>query len=620
VGPSIRAHLLTGYLGALTLLVVAWAVATMGAASLRANYAYTVTATDTLSNIVLQSSKLRDDEETGLRGYVLTGKREFLQPYTSAQSELPGLQRRADALVATAPDIRPSLLAQGRLSSAWDRWARGVLRDPTAYPRGAAALIAQQRAGKLLFDRYRAATDRIIRLLDQDRRQSFHDGMAALTHITLAFVALFAGAVGLLTLLGWRTMRAVVGPLQALGYAATAIGQGDLTRPVVITGPREFARLGRDMDGMRRRLDAREAALRASEERVRTVVTGAPLILFALDAAGVFTLSEGKALGTLGQTPGQVVGRSIFETSQDYPDVLDYIRRTLAGETVTYISRVGGGTWDNTLTPIRDEAGRITGLIGVTTDITERARAEEALRASKEDLERSNTELAQFAYIASHDLQEPLRTITSYLQLLKRRYRGRLDESADDFIDYAVDGATRMSRLIQDVLAYSRVGTRPKEFILTDSDTLVRAAVSDLRARIEETGARVVHDGLPTVWGDDAQLGQLFQNLIGNALKFRRPDAAPHVMISAERQGDAWTIRVRDNGIGIAPEQAERIFQIFQRLHTREEYEGTGIGLAVCKKIVERHGGRIWVESTPGQGTTFLFTVPALPDAARRAT
>ena len=616
---SIRVHLLAGYLCALTLLVVAWAVATMGAASLRANYAYTVTATDTLSNNVLQSSKLRDDEETGLPGYLLTGKQEFLQPYLSAQTDLPTLQRQADALVGTMSDARPSLLAQDRLSSAWGRWAQSALRDPVAYPRGSATLIAQQQAGKILFDRYRAATARIIRLLDQDRQQNFHDGLAALSRITLAFVALFASAVSLLTLLGWRTMRAVVGPLHALGHAATAIGRGDLTRPIVITGPREFAQLGRDMDGMRRRLDAREAALVASEERLRMVIGNAPLILFTLDPDGVYTMSEGAALAALGRERGDAVGRSVFDVYRDHPDLLDYTRQALAGTAVTFPSRVRGAVFDNHLVPLRDEHGRVISIIGVATDITERARAEAALDESRHELERSNTELALFAYIASHDLQEPLRTIASYLQLLKRRYRGKLDENADDFIDYAVDGATRMSRLIQDGLAYSRVGTRPKEFVPVDFGTLVRETLSDLRARIEETGARIVYDGLPIVWGDNAQLSQLFQNLIGNALKFRRPDAAPEVVVSAERRGDVWTIRVRDNGIGIAPEQAERIFQVFQRLHTREEYEGTGIGLAVCKKIVERHGGRLWVESTPGQGTTFLFTVPTPPSAGSQA-
>ncbi len=232
------------------------------------------------------------------------------------------------------------------------------------------------------------------------------------------------------------------------------------------------------------------------------------------------------------------------------------------------------------------------------------------------ELERSNGELQQFAYVASHDLQEPLRTVTSYLALLQRRYQGRLGDDADTFIGYATDGAQRMSTLIKAVLAYSRVGTHGAAFGPADCAALVGAATANLEARIAETGARVVHEALPTVHGDAAQLGQLFQNLIGNALKFTRPGVPPQVRVSAERQGGRWLVRVADNGIGIAPAHAGRIFQMFGRLHTRDEYEGTGIGLAVCQRIVERHGGRIWVESAPGQGATFLFTLPALPTRA----
>jgi len=300
-----------------------------------------------------------------------------------------------------------------------------------------------------------------------------------------------------------------------------------------------------------------------------------------------------------------------FELYRDDPTILGHLRRSLAGEAVTGITTMGAATFEVRYTPLRDAAGAPAGAIGVSMDITERARAEEALRASAKELERSNAELAQFAYVASHDLQEPLRTITSYLGLIRRRYRGRLDADGDEFIGYALEGATRMSALIRDVLAYSRVGARPREFAPADCGALVAAAVTNLQALSAETRARISCDALPIVPGDDTQLGQLFQNLIGNALKFRRPGVAPEIAVSAERRGDAWLVRVRDNGIGIAPEQAARIFQVFQRLHTREEYEGTGIGLAVCKKIVERHGGRIWVESEPGLGATFLFTLAA---------
>jgi len=252
--------------------------------------------------------------------------------------------------------------------------------------------------------------------------------------------------------------------------------------------------------------------------------------------------------------------------------------------------------------------------------VAERTAALEATNRELEKhtvaLERSNADLEHFAYVASHDLQEPLRMVSSYAQLLSRRYKGKLDASADEFIHFVVDGAQRMSGLIRALLEYSRVG-RGAKLEPTDSEALLAAAVENLQVAIQEAGAEVTHDALPKVDGDAVLLTQVFQNLVANGLKFRRSDLPPRVHVSALRASagvagrDEWRFSVRDNGIGIAPESVGKLFFLFQRLHGRDEYPGTGIGLATCKKIVERQGGRIWVESKPGEGSTFFFALPA---------
>jgi signal transduction histidine kinase len=241
----------------------------------------------------------------------------------------------------------------------------------------------------------------------------------------------------------------------------------------------------------------------------------------------------------------------------------------------------------------------------------ERRRFRQQIQERNAALERSNAALQEFAYVASHDLQEPLRTVASFTQLLQKRYAGKLDATADEFIGFAVEGAQRMQRLIQDILLYSRVTTTGKPLQPTDLNAPARRAVENLKVAIEERGARVEVEPLPAVMGDDVQLTQLLQNLIGNALKYAA--AQPRVLVQADQNGEAWRICVKDNGIGIAPEYHQRIFRIFQRLHTRSEYGGTGIGLAICKSIVDRHGGRIWVESEAGKGSTFCFTLSPVP-------
>jgi light-regulated signal transduction histidine kinase (bacteriophytochrome) len=251
----------------------------------------------------------------------------------------------------------------------------------------------------------------------------------------------------------------------------------------------------------------------------------------------------------------------------------------------------------------------IIGASTIARDISGRKKMEEELKETLKKLKTSNSELEQYAYVASHDLQEPLRMITSFLQLLQRRYAGQLDSEADEFIEFAVDGANRMQDLIKDLLAYSRVTSKGKEFKEIKMEETLEQALVNLKVSIEENDAFITHDPLPIIYGDSSQMIQLLQNLIGNAIKYRSEES-PQIHISAQKEHKQWLFSVKDNGIGIDPQYADRIFKIFQRLHKRDEFEGTGIGLAIAQKIVHRHGGEIWAESELGKGSTLDFTLP----------
>jgi PAS domain S-box-containing protein len=363
-----------------------------------------------------------------------------------------------------------------------------------------------------------------------------------------------------------------------------------------------------------------EARLKESEARFRQT--------FELAASGICHVVDGRFVRVnrslceiLGYRERELLGRHVKEVSHpEDRDVTDAdLARIRAGELdqarfeKRYLRRDGSVVWcDLAIAQVRDVFGMPLYEIAVFDDITERKKSEAALQAAHEELKRSNAELEQFAYVASHDLQEPLRMVASYTQLLGRRYEARLDQDAREFMSYIVDGATRMKQLIEDLLAYSRVGTKGQEFKPVALEAPLRRALFNLRAGIEEAGAAVTYDPLPTVLGDEVQLGQLLQNLVGNALKFRS-GSVPRIHLGVTNSPQEWTIEVRDNGIGIEPQYFERIFMVFQRLHNKGEYPGTGIGLAICKKVVERHGGRIWVESRPAQGpnqgSSFHFTL-----------
>jgi len=361
-----------------------------------------------------------------------------------------------------------------------------------------------------------------------------------------------------------------------------------------------------------------EARLHESEERYRRTfeIAGSGVAHIGLDRK--FIRVNRRLCEIMGYAEHELIGRTGRELS--HPDDLDIINaqrpRLYSGEIPSvhvekrYVRKDGSSVWVNfSMTVERDAAGRPLYEIAIFDDISARKQAEAALHAAHEELKRSNAELEQFAYVASHDLQEPLRMVGSYTQLVMRRYGDKLDAQAKEFMGYVVDGATRMKQLIEDLLAYSRVGTRGKEMAPVELETPLRRALANLRAAIEESSAAVTWDPLPAVHADELQMAQLFQNLIGNALKFRGP-SVPRIHVSCTHEGEEHHVVIADNGIGIEPQYFERIFMVFQRLHAMGEYPGTGIGLAICRKVVERHGGRIWVESKPGEGSQFHFTLP----------
>jgi light-regulated signal transduction histidine kinase (bacteriophytochrome) len=294
------------------------------------------------------------------------------------------------------------------------------------------------------------------------------------------------------------------------------------------------------------------------------------------------------------------------------------IARLLAGEISSYtiekrcLRKDGGLIWVRVTSSLPSAAERPSEWwISVVEDITHDKLAEEALKQTAGELARSNQDLEQFAYVASHDLQEPLRMVAGYLQLLSERYRGQIDAKADKYIAYAVDGAARMSTLIRDLLAYSRVSTRAEPLNPTSSQEALDFALKNLHSAIAESGAAVTHDPLPVVRADKTQLTQVFQNLVGNSLKFRDPGRPPRIHVAVREDQGQWLYSVSDNGIGFEQQYEEKMFVIFQRLHGRGSYAGTGIGLAICRRIVERHGGRIWARGEPGKGSTFFFTLPS---------
>ncbi|MFC4031191.1 ATP-binding protein [Streptomyces polygonati] len=443
------------------------------------------------------------DQETGVRGYGLTGQPSFLDPYTSGLAQEKDSTVRLRTLLA---HDKPGLADLGRLLDSARTWQQDFAVPVAAEPGGAPIKLATARAdrGKREFDTVRAASDHLQLTLQnaRDHARSDLQGARDFRDVIFSVIALVIVAMTGLVFAGLR--RGVTLPLGRLSDDVRKVAEGHFDHRVSASGPADLRSLAQDVESMRERLVAELA-----------------------------------------------------------------------------FSDTARGQLDEQAT----------------------------------DLRRSNAELEQFAYVASHDLQEPLRKVASFCQLLQRRYGDQLDDRAGQYIEYAVDGANRMQTLINDLLAFSRVGRLHSDTSTVDLEQLFARTVDALSLTVEEAGAEVTHDPLPVVTGDGTQLGMLLQNLVSNAIKFRSPERPARVHVSVERQDALWSFAVADNGIGIAPEFAEKVFVIFQRLHTRDAYPGNGIGLALCKKIVEFHGGSITIDPDHSPGTRFTFTLPG-PAAA----
>jgi len=448
---------------------------------------------DPAASATLQLSAALIDQETGVRGYALEPRRQFLEPYDRGQEQEQALVEELRPLLDG--DLERDLDSVLADVEAW----RSEYAEPAITALGSGGDPPSDDIGKARFDAVRASLSGLqddVSAARTTARDELSDEANRVERIFIFFgVVLLLG----LALAAFTLRRVVVRPLQDLAASVRDVSRGNFGLTIEARGAREVREVGVDVDAMR---------------------------------------------------------------------------------------------------------------VRIVNEIAELQRAEEELVRQAQELQRSNTELEQFAYVASHDLQEPLRKVASFCQMLEQRYKGQLDERADQYIAFAVDGAKRMQQLINDLLAFSRVGrlTQPREVV--DTAQLVERAQRSLAVLIEETGAQVLADGLPSVRGDASLLGIVFQNLIGNAIKFRG-DATPRVELTAEREDGFWRFRCADNGIGIDAEYADRIFIIFQRLHPRASYEGTGIGLAMCRKIIEYHGGRIWLADDVAEGSTFFFTLPA---------
>jgi PAS domain S-box-containing protein len=645
---------------------------------------------------------LARDAESGQRGYVITGRDEYLQPYLDADPKISAQLDRVQALIKGDAFQEQRLAELSALLGDKRRELRSVIEVRRAQGFGPAQAIVLNDTGKRFMDRARAivfdmeqaaqarlAVQRAAARRTRDlavvvglasgaltvflclsfgyfARRMFRDAAASadslfqqkeLLEVTLSSIgdgviatdahgriAFFNRVAQALT--GWCADEVMRRPVDEIvrfergsdksradnpGIVAMRerrtvdhssgillIGRDGHRTPVNANGAPTFDSEGRLVGSVLVLHDVTERE--RAEERFRVAVEAAPNAMIMADHEGKMTLVNTQTERLFGYTRAELLGQpiEILVPERFRSGHLDFraafyanpsARPMGSGRDLFGLRRDGAEfPIEIGLNPIETSEG--TFVLSSIADITERKRAERQLRQRTEELARSNRDLEQFAYVASHDLQEPLRAVAGPLQLLQRRYEGKLDARADEFIGHAVDGATRMQTLIDDLLSYSRVGRLEDPKQTVEVAHALELALKNLAVVIQETQAQVTHDALPTVQAIPTQLTLLFQNLIGNGIKFRKKDRPVRIHIGAQPASDGWQISVADNGIGIAEQYFERIFVIFQRLHTRRDYPGTGLGLALCKRIVEHHGGRIWLESKPDEGTTFFFTMP----------
>lgn len=529
---------------------------------------------------------LLKDAETGNRGYIITGLEPYLEPYQAARAGLPQRLATLRSLIVDNPSQQQRLaeiepLITQRLAILQE----GIdLRATQGFDAAQAVVLTGK--GKQTMDAIRTVM-REIELEEQtllQRRQAATEASATRTLLALVLGNVFAfvlvGVAGFTVNRDLRRRQQAERDLMTLN---STLEQQVTDRTVA--------------------LQLAHVAERIQREYFQTTLGSIGDAVIVTDADGTVTFLNKVAEEVTGWTTAEATGKplpEVFrieneETRQAVENPVTKVLRTgeitgLANHTV--LIRKDGSLYsiDDSAAPIRDEQGRVLRWFGTNVDIEEQKR-------TAAELQRINGELQQFSHIVSHDLNEPLRTMNNFVTLLARRYQGKLDATADEYITFITDGAQRMQQMITDLLAYTRVGGPTVVFATVDLDVLLARVLSELQVVIADAKAEVTHDLLPTVQGDETRLGQVLQNLIGNALKFRGP-TPPRIHISAIKDDHHWRFGVRDNGIGIDPQQATRLFQAFQRLHTRSEYPGTGIGLAICKRIVEQHDGRIWAVAT----------------------